>query len=316
MSFATICTDAPDSSKPVAINAESMNEPHASLEQPLTSVKILVVEDNPINQKVVLHQLQSLGYAPDLATNGQAAIQRTVETYYPIILMDCRLPHMDGYTATRYIREQTASQGSPQPVIIALTASDDPQVEAEAKAAGMDDFLTKPLRRETLATVIARWLQVLATRQSRVQFPGSRHAGGSASVATPPAKRFDFDQLHQLSDHNPEFEQELLQLYFEDTQTHLHLLQQALDQHHWLQLEHLAHHIKGASANIGAKQLSQFAAQIEQQASHQAVESLRSLLLQLSQVFQETQTFFEAMQQVTAGEPGFKEISGKENPIF
>jgi CheY-like chemotaxis protein len=274
-----------------------MNKPYASLEQPFPPVKILVVEDNPINQKVIVHQLQSLGYATDLATNGQAAIQCTVETYYPIILMDCRLPHIDGYTATRYIRSQIADQGNPQPIIIALTASDDPQAEAEAKAAGMNDFLTKPLRRETLATAIDRWMQVVLTAKV-IQAKPLNSTSADAEELT--SKRFDFNQLHQLSDHNSEFEQELLQLYFEDTQLHLQQLQQAFNQQNRLQLEHLAHHIKGASANIGARQLAQLAAQIEQQAQNETLQVLQHLLLQLRQVFQETQTFFEAMHQVVA----------------
>lgn len=283
-----------------------------SLEQPSPSIKILVVEDNLINQKVILHQLQSLGYATDLAINGQAAIQCTMETNYPIILMDCRLPQMDGYTATRHIRAQIATQGKPQPIIIALTASDDPEAEAEAKAAGMNDFLTKPLRRETLAAVIERWQRVM--RANQPDGIASKPAASPNSVATEAltSKRFDFNQLHQLSDHNPEFEQELLLLYFEDTQIHLQQLQQAWNEQNRQQLEHLAHHIKGASANIGARQLAQIAAEIEQQTAQQIMPSLHDLLLRLGQIFQETQQFFAALRQIPAPEAEQPESKGSQ----
>jgi len=224
-------------------------------------IKLLVVEDNLTNQKLLLRQLQSLGYEADLASNGQAALEMTAQTFYHLILMDCRLPGVDGYTATRLIRQRDA--GAPQStIIIALTASDEPQAQIDALAAGMDDFLTKPLRRELLAARLEHWIKRCALLQSE--------PGATTFYATLRELQFDLEQLQQLSDHSLEFEQELLQLYLDDLQVQFTQLQQAISTATWPQIEQIAHHIKGASANIGAIKLSQLAEVLEQQSRQQS----------------------------------------------
>jgi len=241
-----------------------------------SSIKVLVVEDNLTNQKVLLRQLQSLGYEADLVANGQAALDLTAQTFYHIVLMDCRLPGMDGYTATRLIRQRDS--GSPQStIIIALTASDEPKAQIDALAAGMDDFLTKPLRRDLLAARLEHWVKSFALLQSDSE--------ATAFYTTLRELQFDLEQLQQLSDHSLEFEQELLQLYLDDLKFQLTQLQQAIRTEAWLQIEQISHHIKGASANIGAVKLSQLAEVLEQQARQQS-DSAHELITQLAQDFE------------------------------
>jgi CheY-like chemotaxis protein len=246
------------------------------------TLNILVVEDNLTNQKVIVRQLESLGYQADIAANGQAALNAVSQTNYQIIFMDCRLPGMDGYTATRLIRQRQQLDG--RPIIIALTANDEPQVQLEAKAAGMNDFLTKPLRRETLAATLEHWSQVIkAANGSELSESASFLFETNWNV------HLDLARLHQLSDDNPEFEQELLLLYLSDTKTQLQQLQKGVEQQDLWQIEQVAHHIKGASASIGAGRLEAIAEAIEQYARQQQLELASSLTTKLEQSFDQLQ---------------------------
>ncbi len=113
---------------------------------------ILLVEDNRFNQKVTLHMLKRLGYQADLAGNGLEAIDAVQQKHYDIILMDVQMPKMDGLAATRRIRQLLAHQ--PQPRIVVMTASARPEDQRNAYAAGVDKFMTKPIRLQTLAEVL------------------------------------------------------------------------------------------------------------------------------------------------------------------
>lgn len=269
-------------------------EPEVSThQQPTIALKILVVEDNLTNQKVIVQQLQSLGYVAEVASNGQAALDALAQTLYPIVLMDCCLPEIDGYTVTRLIRQREQQLGEPnQTIIIALTASDDPQAQREAIAAGMDDFLTKPLRRDTLAAAIEHWNQALCKKLQSGEMQDSSSWGGdrnSDALTNLWELHFDLARLHQLSDNNQEFEQDLLQLYIDDTQDQLQHLQQAIDKQNLQHIERIAHHIKGASASVGAKQIEQIAETIEQQAKQQ-LETINVLMPRLEHAFSQIQT--------------------------
>ena len=117
-------------------------------------IRILVAEDNRVNQMVALNILQKLGYRAKLAINGREVLKVLEEMPYDLILMDCQMPEMDGYEATRQIR---AGSGR-QPRIVAMTANAMKGDEELCRAAGMDDYLSKPVRIEKLKEVIERWL--------------------------------------------------------------------------------------------------------------------------------------------------------------
>lgn len=115
--------------------------------------EILVAEDNPVNQQVILQILQNMGYAPDLVDNGQMAVGAAAEKNYDIILMDMQMPEMDGIEATGKIR----ARGKHQPVIIALTANTLPGDEDECLKSGMNDYLGKPIKIDDLVSKLTRW---------------------------------------------------------------------------------------------------------------------------------------------------------------
>jgi CheY-like chemotaxis protein len=125
-------------------------DPAFAQEHPL---RILIAEDNPVNQKLVEHILQKLGYAPDKALNGREAVDQSAATIYDVILMDVSMPEIDGLQATRLIRER----GGHQPVIIAMTANameGDRQVCLDA---GMNDYVSKPIQLDQLLQSLRRW---------------------------------------------------------------------------------------------------------------------------------------------------------------
>ncbi len=126
------------------------------------SMRALVVEDNPVNQRVAVALLNRLGFYTDAVTSGKKALNkvRTSHPGYDVILMDCQMPLMDGYETTRYIREWEVGNGLGRTPVIALTADALPGTEHNCLESGMDDYLSKPVRKEKLREVLARWVSL------------------------------------------------------------------------------------------------------------------------------------------------------------
>jgi len=120
------------------------------------SFHVLIAEDNPINRMVTQHQVRALGYRVAAVENGRQALQALEEQRFDLVLMDCQMPELDGYEATRRLR-QRERKGQHLPVI-AVTAHTAPEDRERCLAAGMDDYIAKPYREETLAAALERWL--------------------------------------------------------------------------------------------------------------------------------------------------------------
>ncbi len=118
--------------------------------------RVLVVEDNPVSQRVASRNLEKLDYRVDVAANGLEALDAVDRQSYALVLMDCQMPEMDGFVATEEIRRREA--GGAHLPIIALTAGAMIEDEERALAAGMDDYLAKPLMVEDLAAAVQRWV--------------------------------------------------------------------------------------------------------------------------------------------------------------
>ncbi len=128
----------------------------ATADAPVRPLRILVAEDNRVNQLVVVHMLRRLGYSADVAEDGVAAVTAAARSTYDIVLMDVQMPNMDGLTATRSIREARG----PQPRIIAMTANAMPGDRELCLEAGMDDYISKPIDLESLGAALARSLPI------------------------------------------------------------------------------------------------------------------------------------------------------------
>lgn len=124
------------------------------------SMKALVVEDNPVNLRVALALLTRLGFDSESVTNGRDALEKVRVSHqgYDVILMDCQMPVMDGYETTRYIRDWEMSNGMDRTPVIALTADVLPGTERSCIESGMDDYLSKPVRKENLKHAIGKWV--------------------------------------------------------------------------------------------------------------------------------------------------------------
>jgi PAS domain S-box-containing protein len=137
------------------------SEPIAELPEAFPDKRILLVEDNEVNRKVATRLLAKLQVQVDIAVNGLEAVQKATETAYDLILMDCQMPEMDGYEATRTLRQQGV-----QTPIIALTANALEGDREKCLACGMNDYLSKPIQADKLRLTLARWLYETPLQQA------------------------------------------------------------------------------------------------------------------------------------------------------
>ena len=135
--------------------------------KPGTGLHVLLAEDERVNQKLSLKLLEKLGFTVDLANNGREAVEAAQRRFYPIILMDCLMPEMNGFEATRAIRDAAdLTDGKRQPRIIALTANAMQGDREQCLAAGMDDYLSKPIRREIFDELLGRTVALLSNESA------------------------------------------------------------------------------------------------------------------------------------------------------
>ena len=136
----------------------------------LEGMRVLVAEDNPVNRKVAMHMLSKLGCAATAAANGVEALEAARSQSFDIILMDCQMPEMDGFEATRRIRELSLV---PKPPILALTANAMQGDKEMCIQAGMDDYLSKPIELQVLAEALGRWANQSAQAAETLQTGGT-----------------------------------------------------------------------------------------------------------------------------------------------
>ena len=148
------------------IGAEGAGGAASAVARSFPGAKILLVEDNAINQVVARTMLQVLGCNVETAGNGFEALKHVENTRFDLVFMDCQMPEMDGYAATGEIRRYERSGGSRLPVI-ALTANALEGDRERCLAAGMDDYLAKPYVRDQLIAMMQRWLPQFASRDLR-----------------------------------------------------------------------------------------------------------------------------------------------------
>jgi CheY-like chemotaxis protein/HPt (histidine-containing phosphotransfer) domain-containing protein len=192
---------------------------------------VLVADDNAVNREVSSELLRDLGYAVDTVVNGREVLRAVAETSYDVILMDCQMPEMNGYDATRELRER----GKRTP-IIALTAHAMAGERERVLAAGMDDYLAKPLDVAALATLLERWLGKAA----------------AADPPPPPASRAVV-VLNPKTRRSPK----VVRLFLDDSKERLASLRQAVEAGDEAAAKSQAHSLRGSAISIGATRLAE-----------------------------------------------------------
>jgi hypothetical protein len=248
---------------------------------PSSKLRILLAEDNMVNQKVALKQLHSLGYEADVAANGKEVLQLLEKIPYDLILMDCQMPILDGLETTREIHSlpDCALKSTRRPVIVAMTANAMKEDQQKCLDAGMDDYLAKPVSKAKLAAMLERWSRVLLTTKEQAILSETQKL--STTEANSLNLQLDWKQLHQFSEGNAEFELEILQIFVEDTLPRLAAIKAAIAQAEFGQIERQAHQLKGTSANVGATTMHLDAQKLEKLAHNQQLAGAETLTSQL-----------------------------------
>ncbi len=252
------------------------------------AARILLVEDNAINQKVVATLLEDSGHAIAIATNGVEALARLKQADKPfdIVLMDCQMPEMDGYTATRNIRQGEGGSGNRDIPIIALTANAMKGDRELCLAAGMNDYLTKPIDFVKLEAAIEYWL-MQRDGLSPATAPAARATDSETANDQAVNGIWDGEALLRRVRGKPERVTHFLATFLQDS-TQLHTqLHQAVASFDRAEIGRHAHAFKGIAANLAAGRLAELAAALDKSAREQQREQIDLLWREFDQSYHE-----------------------------
>lgn len=230
--------------------------PHAGV--PSRRARVLLAEDNAVNRELFLALLARQGPVADAVSDGAQAVLAVRKTAYDLVFMDCEMPEMDGYEATRLIRIPETGALNPRVPIVAVTANAMPGDRERCLRQGMDDYLPKPIEPGRLAGILAKWLPA----------PGPDGKPVSAGGAPPAPAECVFDEAGLLKrlGGNKALAQRLVQGFLEEVPSQLGRLRQQLAEQDATGARRQAHTLKGAAANLSAGALRAVAFQAEQAA--------------------------------------------------
>ena len=211
--------------------------------------RVLVAEDNAVNQRLVAAQLARLGLHADIVANGVEALAAITQLPYDAVLMDCQMPEMDGWQATRELRAREQTLGSKRMPVVAMTANAMSGDRESCLAAGMDDYLAKPVRTDVLAEVLARWLPA-GPPVPRVTIHEDATAPRPVLLETAVLRRM----REEIGDDATI--DDVLGLYVSEAPIHLRAIADALSAHDADALRRAAHKLKGSSLIIGAQRIA------------------------------------------------------------
>jgi signal transduction histidine kinase/ligand-binding sensor domain-containing protein/CheY-like chemotaxis protein len=240
-----------DARMPVVERAIALRKP-AGMLSPLTG-RILVVEDQPLNREVAIGMLTALGLEVQTAHHGRQALEFLQSRSFDAILMDCEMPVMDGFTATAAVRSREPP-GTHIP-IVALTADVTSAGRAACLAAGMDDYLAKPFRREALHNILSRWLGPLRSPASLTPPLESVLDGATLDALRALPKRGPKDMLTHIGE-----------LYLLDSRGLISAIEQSLDAGSVAELARAAHAWRSYNGNVGAHGLAKLCRELEEAA--------------------------------------------------
>lgn len=229
-------------------HGSSIPRPPDTVRIALPDAKILLVEDNPVNQRVFTRQLEALGLKVDIREDGTDGVEARCNGGYDVILMDCQLPTMDGFEASRQIRAWEAQQNAKRVPIVAVTAH---VMAGDAEAcfqAGMDDYLPKPFDLSKLQRTLARWLPEADGHDRKVVAPAPANQGGV----------LDVPQLEACLIGDADADAELVEMSLSETEDRLREMRESLNHDDEEKWRRCAHRAKGSCATLGFRELAAF----------------------------------------------------------
>ena len=264
-------------------------DPHMAERLPL---RLLLAEDNVVNQKVALRTLEQLGYRADVAANGIEVLDAVARQPYDVVLMDVQMPELDGLEATRRICRQWPAEQRPR--IIAMTANAMHGDRELCLTAGMDDYVSKPVRTEDLIAALGRC--------------APRSAGAPAhdtSAAQPDANLIDHRVLERLQvdlgDGDPAIVIELIDMFLSDSPQLLATLRQSLAARAADDFQRAAHTLKSSSATLGAATLAKLSQQLEHIGRTAAFDQIGDLFHQFEQAYEQSIAALQALRATFGG---------------
>ena len=237
------------------------------------TARILLAEDNLVNQRVAQKHLAYLGYGVDVVADGQAAVTALTQKDYELVFMDCQMAGLDGFAATAEIRRREGA--TRHTTIVALTAHALPGDRERCLAAGMDDYIAKPLRRTDFAAMLERWL------------PAAQHTEITAATNT---TGFSLDILQQTigwtREDDPELFVEIITLFCQGAEERLAAMRQAVAAADWEALKALGHAWRGSCSSLGVHRLEQLCRSLEETANNMQALQTKALVSELEHEFQ------------------------------
>jgi CheY-like chemotaxis protein/HPt (histidine-containing phosphotransfer) domain-containing protein len=295
-------------SKPAARKApvSAKLDPALAQRKPL---RLLLCDDNAINQKVALRLLQQMGYKPEIAANGHEALAAIEKQPFDIVFMDVQMPDLDGLETTRIIRERQRDPSrfpnytSPL-IIVAMTANAMPGDRERCLKAGMDDYLAKPVRPEDVRKIIERWADTAKLPESanpagpKVS-PTATATGPLATSSTPanaPVEEppVDMHRLNDFTNGNVDELRDLITLYLTQTTGQVQELAAAVKAGSAPDVRRVAHSCAGASATCGMNRIVQFLRQLELEADEGNLAQAPELTHQVEEEFKRIRAYLEA----------------------
>ncbi len=239
--------------------------------------RILLAEDNPVNQLVAVAMLERLGYRTDLATNGREAIEALANGNYDVVLMDCLMPDLDGYEAARRIRAGSSGVRNPRIPIIAITADAMSGDRDKCLQAGMDDYLSKPIELQRLSAALEKWLLAPADPKE------AGHSEGGPPARTEPVFRQEEMLARLMGDRK--LAAKVISGFSSDVPRQLLLLKSKLDEGDAASVQMIAHSLKGAAATLSAEAMRAICLEMQEAAAATDLSRAADLLPGLEEQF-------------------------------
>jgi two-component system sensor histidine kinase/response regulator len=245
----------------------------------MSNYKVLLAEDNQVNQEVGRTMMETFGCMVDVASNGCEVLERMESCRYDIVFMDCEMPIMGGLEATRKIREREKQQGKPRATIVALTARSTAEDRDRCLDVGMDDYLGKPFRMVEISRMIDKWCLKASAPYSPVKSEDPELKTGQSDTGSESyLNQKSLDSLRTLGQNRPKMLSIVLDIYLNDTPVLVDRLGESFTSGDLDGVSRTAHALKSSSLGLGATIFAEMCRQLENIAGSNSIDRVEILI--------------------------------------